>query len=265
MERNINLAKVSVIMSEYDTPENHFDLAVESILKQTFTDFEFIIVDDSKDQHLETYMEKFIDDRIKLVPNKGNYGLVYSLNHAIEVAQTDYLVRMDTDDISLPERIEILYKEITQHPEFSVISTSLIEFDDSGKYKEIIYDSEYNYELIMNRQVPVHATAIMKKKDVVSIGNYKNYSRAEDFVLWCELLLSGFRLKSIPLILYKYRVSEMDLSKRKLKYRKDEVKARIKYYRLMGATPIQMLSISKSIIAGILPNRIMYLYHQHRK
>lgn len=259
------MAKVSVIMSEYNTPEEHFNLAVESILNQTFTDFEFIIVDDSKDQHLEKYMEKFLDDRIKLVHNNGNYGLVYSLNHAIEEAQTDYLVRMDTDDISLPQRISVLYEEITKNPEYSVIGTSIIEFDDEGKYNKFIYDMDYDFNTIMSRKVPIHPTTIMKKQDIISVGKYKNYNRAEDLVLWCELLLKEYKLKTIPMPLYKYRVSELDLDKRKLKYRGDEIKARIKYYRLMGGSPLQMLSIFKSVIAGILPNKIMYLYHQHRK
>ncbi|GMR70959.1 hypothetical protein NUITMVRA1_16370 [Aerococcus viridans] len=259
------MPKVSVIMAEYNTPRNHFNLAVESILNQTFSDFEFIIVDDSKDQHLEEYMNNYPDVRVKLVKNGGNFGLVYSLNNAISVAQSDYLVRMDTDDISLPDRIKVLYEEITNNPEFSVIGTSFIEFDDKGKYSEFIYDREYTFKIIMNRQVPIHPTTILKKQDIISVGNYKEFNRAEDFVLWCELLLKGYRIKTIPKVLYKYRVSESDLDKRKLKYRKDEIRARIKYYRLMGANPLQMLSISKSIIAGIVPNKIMYLYHNLRK
>src|SRR5699024_3762224 len=121
-------------MAEYDTPIEHFNLAVESILNQTFSDFEFVIVDDSKNQHLEEYIKNYPDERIRIVKNGGNFGLVYSLNRAIDAATTEYLVRMDTDDISLPQRISVLYEEITKNPEYSVIGTSIIEFDDEGKY-----------------------------------------------------------------------------------------------------------------------------------
>lgn len=157
------MAKVSIIMSEFNTPKEHFDLAVNSILNQSFTEFELIIVDDSVDQHLESYMEDFSDNRIVLIKNGKNYGFVYSLNKAIEKAQTNYLVRMDTDDISSPDRVAILYDEINKYPEYSVIGTSIIEFDDQGKYNEYIYDLEYDFDTIMNRKVPAHATVIYEE------------------------------------------------------------------------------------------------------
>lgn len=256
---------LSVIISEYNTPIKHFNEAVESVLNQTFTDFEVIFVDDSKDQHLENFLERYEDPRLKVIKNGKNLGFVPSLNKAIDLAQADYLIRMDTDDICLPKRFEYLYNEIQKFPEYSVIGSSIIEFDDNGKYKERIYDLEHDCNAVMNRKVPIHPTTIMKKEDIIAVGKFKNYNRAEDFVLWSELLLNGFRIKSISEILLKYRVSEADLDKRKLKFRKDEIRARLKYYREMGASPLQMLSISKSILAGIVPNKLMYYYHNIRK
>lgn len=256
---------ISVIISEYNTPIEYFNQAIESMLIQTFTDYEIIFIDDSKDQHLEKYLEKYEDSRIKIIKNGRNLGFVPSLNKAIDLAQADYLIRMDTDDICMPTRFESLYNEIQKFPEYSVIGSSIIEFDETGKYIERINDCEHDFNAVINRNVPVHPTTIMRKGDIVSVGKYKNYNRAEDFVLWSELLINGFRIKSIPEILLKYRVSESDLDKRKLKFRKDEIRARLKYYRKMGASPLQMLSISKSILAGILPNRVMYYYHNIRK
>ena len=255
------MPKVSVIMCEYNTPLNILDEAVNSILNQTFEEFEFIIIDDSVKGYFKDYSKKYNDSRIKVYSNSGNKGLVYSLNKAITYSHTDYLVRMDTDDISLPNRIDVLYNEILSNPQFSVIGSSVIEFDNDGKNIDRIIDIEYSTNDLINRRAPVHPSVIMKKQDIINVGGYKNFNRAEDFVLWCELLLNDYRIKTIPQVLLMYRVSSSDYQKRILRYRWGEIKARYIYYRKMNANLIQILSIGKSIIAGLAPKKIVYYYH----
>ena len=104
------MTKVSVIMSEYNTAPQYLRESIESVLNQTFRDFEFIIIDDCGTNDLVKIVESYADPRIKIVRNKQNSGLVASLNTAIEKADGEYLVRMDTDDIAMPNRIETLYK-----------------------------------------------------------------------------------------------------------------------------------------------------------
>ena len=103
---------VSVVMSEYNTKREYLCTAIESILNQTFKDFEFIIVDDCGENNLDEIIEKYNDKRIKIIKNDKNRGLVYSLNHGIKEAKGEYIVRMDTDDIANKKRIEKLYMVI---------------------------------------------------------------------------------------------------------------------------------------------------------
>ena len=104
--------EVSVVMSEYNTKEEYLCTAIESILNQTFKDFEFIIVDDCGKNDLDEIVKKYNDSRIKIVKNDKNRGFVYSLNHGIKQAKGKYIVRMDTDDISDKRRIEKIYNYI---------------------------------------------------------------------------------------------------------------------------------------------------------
>ena len=101
MENNI---LVSIIMSEYNTDEMLLKESIRSMLEQTYKNFEFIIVDDKGRNNLKEIVKSFNDERIKVVENEKNEGLVYSLNRAIEEANGKYLVRMDTDDFSYNDR-----------------------------------------------------------------------------------------------------------------------------------------------------------------
>ena len=98
---------VSVIMCEYNTEEKKLKKAIESILKQSYKNFELILVNDGSTTNVETIVKNFNDKRIKLFNNKKNMGFVYSLNKAIDNSRGDYLLRMDTDDISVENRLEI--------------------------------------------------------------------------------------------------------------------------------------------------------------
>lgn len=252
--------EVSVIMSEYNTPPCQLKKAIQSILDQTYTQFEFIIVNDGKSKQLEKIVREINDDRIIIVQNEKNIGLPKSLNKAIDKAKNEYLVRMDTDDIAYPNRIARLVEYITAHPEYAVVGSSIQIFDENGEREKIIRDVEINRNLLMKRIAPVHPSVIMKKSAIKSVGGYKNYNRCEDFVLWSELLLSDYKIRIIPDILLKYHLGQDDFSKRKLKHRRDELKARWKYYNKMGATPIQKLSIIKSVISALIPSKILYKY-----
>ena len=249
--------EISVVMAEYNTNPDDLKEAIQSILNQTFKEFEFIIVDDHGKNDLNKIVNDFNDSRIRIIDNKSNKGFVYSLNNGIKNAKGKYIVRMDTDDISDKRRIEILYNFIKSHPEYAVVGTKAIEF--SGKEKSGILgkSGEKKKKNIMRGDIVIHASAIMKKEAIEKIGYYKEYKRAEDLVLWCELLINNYRLYMLDDELYYYRVNLSDYNKRKLKYRKDEIRARFKYYPLMNANLIDYMFIFKSIISGILPNKLI--------
>ena len=107
--------RVSVIMAEYSTNPQYFKEAVDSVLKQTYKNFEFIIVDDSGVNRVEKLLDGYSDSRIRIIKNPGNKGFVYALNNGIKNAKNDYIIRMDTDDIATPDRFEIIINYAVEH------------------------------------------------------------------------------------------------------------------------------------------------------
>ena len=119
----MNEPKVSVLMPIYNTPIEHLKESIESILNQTFTDFEFLILNDSPDnQALDEFVNSFDDKRIRYFKNEKNRGIEYSTNFLIKQAKGQYLAIFDHDDISLPERLEKEVDFLDENPDYGVIS-----------------------------------------------------------------------------------------------------------------------------------------------
>lgn len=255
--------KVSVIMSEYNTEEKHLRQSIESILNQSFRNFEFIIINDGSSNKLIDIVNSYEDERVRIINNKENLGLARSLNRGIEASRGKYLVRMDTDDISHKNRIEKQLKFIENNPEYSVVGTSINLITDGDKKYPKHMEGEIDKTAFVNGTIPVHPTVIMNKEDVLEIGMYQttNVNRSEDFVLWAELLLADKRIYILNNILVDYRVELADYKKRKLSTRGDGIRNRIKYYKKLNAPPHRYLSVVKKILAGILPSKVMHFYH----
>ena len=166
--------KVSVIMAEYNTNPQYFKEAVDSVLKQTYRNFEFIIVDDNGVNRVEKLLDGYDDNRIRVIKNPGNKGFVYALNNGIKNAKNDYIIRMDTDDISASDRFEIIVNYAVRHPEYAVVSSRAVEFSGKGEFGVIGIKGEKTEKEVMRGDVPIHAAAIMRKKEIEDIGLYKD-------------------------------------------------------------------------------------------
>lgn len=254
--------KISVIMSEYNTPPEHLRASIESILNQTIKDIEIVIVNDCGKNDLESIVKEYKDGRIRVIKNDKNIGLVESLNKAIAVSKADILARMDTDDIADENRLEEQYNFMINHEEYSVVGTLANEFSKNSTTGVLGKPGEKTAKSLAYGDGIIHPSVMMRKKDVQSVGGYKNYKRAEDLSLWFELVMKGFRLFVIDRVLLNYRVNEEDYSKRKFKTRGGEIKARLHYYYLTKAPVLAYLVIVKSIISSILPTRIVAFFRR---
>ena len=127
------MPRVSVIMSVFNR-ENCLERSINSILSQTFTDFEFVICDDgSSDNSYEKLLEfAKIDKRIKVIKNTKNEGIAFSLNRCLEVSNGEYIAKMDDDDYSHPSRFEREVEFLDTHPEYSIVGTRRHSFDENG-------------------------------------------------------------------------------------------------------------------------------------
>ena len=199
------MPKVSVLMPVYKTPEAYLRAAIESILAQTFTDFEFLILDDCPADDREQIVKSYVDKRIKYAKNPQNMGISASRNKLIDLAQGEYLAIFDHDDISLPERLEKEAAYLDAHPECGIVSCG--KQNINGEKIDIYPENnmEITRQLFVSCCV-VHS-ASMVRKSVLKANNIRyeeEYSPAEDYAMYCRLV-GKTEFHNLPEVLFHYR------------------------------------------------------------
>jgi glycosyltransferase EpsE len=260
------MPKLSIIMGVFNS-ENTIKKCVESIINQSYKDWEFIICDDGSSDHtLKTLEELSIrENRIRILKNQKNLGLAATLNKCILESKGQYLVRQDADDFSALNRLEELILEINRNPDATVIGTSAFLVDNEkiwGRWDPSFLAKKEDW--IKGTQV-IHPSVIMKKKDILEVGNYNpNAIRVEDFDLWLKLLKKNKKIISIKKPLYYYQLGKNDYKRRKWKYRLNEVFCSLKALKSLSL-PFWYLPIAfKPILAGLIPNFLIFRYHQKK-
>jgi glycosyltransferase involved in cell wall biosynthesis len=248
---------VSIVMSEFNTPVQHLNEVLDSIVKQTHQNFELVLVDDCGRNNVKEIVGAYNDDRLKVLHNPQNLGLRLSLNRGILEARASLIARMDTDDIYSADHLEQLVCLADTLPEYAVYASRSIEVSND-EFEMILGSSgEITAKELMRGSVPSHPATLIRKSAMLSVGGYPDYLRAEDLALWCELILDNQRLYIGEQTTHRYRVLLKDYSKRTLKHRRGEIAARLHYYPLMSAPLISYLKIIKIIIVGVLPGRVV--------
>lgn len=204
------MKKVTFFMSVYNN-EQYLREAVDSILKQTFKDFNFLIIDDcSTDRSLEI-LKSYSDPRIKIIENKRNIGIAKSINKGLKQSQGKYLAHMNADDISLPERLKKQVAFMENNPEIDVCGTWLQNF---GKNNQTVctmptkHDSVFAGMLFENT---IHnSTVIIRRDSIFRLGQFRDekYFFSEDYEYWVRLGMLGIKLANIGEVLLKYRIHE---------------------------------------------------------
>lgn len=211
--------KVSVIMPVYNTEEFVWE-AIESILSQSFQDFEFIIIDDFSSDSSYEICKKYAskDKRIKLYRNKKNMWISYTRNKLINNTKTNYILSQDSDDISFPSRIRLLYNFLENNKEYWVVSWNNIIIDeDWKKLWERIYSNDI--EKIILKKSPVSQASSMFRKDVFyEVSWYdNNLNYWEDYDLWFKFYSKWYKIKNLDEELVKYRIRKWQSKSKKLK------------------------------------------------
>ncbi len=213
LERN-NSPLVSVLMSVYNG-ERYVRFAIESILHQTFTDFEFLIIDDGSNDESVPLIQGFRDSRIRLVRNGRNLGLVASLNRGLEMARGAYVARMDADDISMPERLQRQVDFMDANPEVDICGAWLEAFEgrDKSIWAPPLSDEEIKANLVFE-SVVYHPTVMMRHTVFSDLAaRYdEDYPYAQDYELWCRLSRSC-RFANIGEVLLRYRLHERSVGR----------------------------------------------------
>lgn len=198
--------KVTVLMPVYNG-EKYLRPAVESILGQTLTDFEFLIIDDGSTDRSVEIIRSYDDPRIRLVHNETNQKLIATLNKGFALARGQYLARMDSDDISLPQRLEKQAAFMDQHPEVGVCGTWAKRINDAG---EVLgrWQTPTGKDLakLLWRPTPViHPSAFIRAGIYRQFSYNPEYAEAEDYELWLRVA-EKTKLHNLPEYLLLYRV-----------------------------------------------------------
>lgn len=211
MEKH-NIA-ISVIMSVHNTETEYLNIAIQSILDQTFRDFEFIIINDGSNEECTTVLKEYKDTRIELITNPKNYGLTKSLNIGLHRAVGKYIARMDADDYSYPERFESQYQYMEQHKEIDILGSWVREGNKVRKCCGNV-STRWRYTRMLFDNVGIyHPTAFMRA-DFLKRNNFyynEDFKKAQDFEFWSRCLSVG-NMYVLPKVLLNYRIHDGQIS-----------------------------------------------------
>jgi len=204
---------VSVLMPIYNV-EKYLAEAIQSILDQTFADFELILLDDGSTDKSGEIAQSFIDNRIIYHLNEKNLGVANNLNIGLKMAKGKYIARMDGDDISLPERLQIQIDFLESHPDVDLCSCGLEMFGNENTVWIRDTDPE-KVKITMIFYSPIlHATSVWRKEAFESHQLFYNQEAfpAEDYDLWARAIFYC-RMVNIPQVLYRYRIHGIQVTK----------------------------------------------------
>ena len=212
---------LSVVMSVFNS-EQFLAEAVESILNQSFSDFEFIVINDGSTDGsgaiLETYQKK--DSRLR-VYHQENRGVVESANCGCRLAQGKYIARMDSDDIAIQDRLMWQVEFMEKHTEVAVLGGAVDFIDAKGRSIAIrrlpAGDRDIKSALLRNDVLLQHPAVLIRRDALVQVGGYRGaFSNAEDFDLWLRMA-EYFELANLETVVIKYRLHPNQVSNRKVK------------------------------------------------
>jgi glycosyltransferase involved in cell wall biosynthesis len=178
--------------------------AIESILNQTYTDFEFLIIDDASTDGSQECINSFTDPRIRVSKNEKNIGQVPSLNKGLQLARGKYIARLDQDDVSLPNRLEEQIGFLEEHLDISIICSWEHSIDSDGRkvrdWKSVLKNYGDFLGTILIGKCPVWHPSVMFKKEVVMKldGFDTSYAPAEDYELWKRIALKRHNAAIVP-------------------------------------------------------------------
>lgn len=203
--------RVSVIMAVHNG-ERYLREAISSILGQTFTDFEFIIIDDGSSDQSPEIILSFNDPRIIFLRNERNLGLTISLNRGLDVARGDYIARMDSDDISLPERLAKQVAFMDAHPQVGACSTWALDINEAGQIigerNTLVGEQLDNFYW---RTSLIHPAAMIRFAGRDDLRYDQNIRYSQDYDFWLRIR-SQSKLENLPEHLLLYRVHQQSIT-----------------------------------------------------
>jgi len=207
--------KITVLLPVYNG-DKYLRESIESILKQTFNNFELIIINDGSTDNSLKIAKSFNDPRIKIINNKKNLGIIKSLNIGLSQAKGKYIARLDADDISLKNRLETQYSFLEKNKDIILIGGWAEIINDKGEYirkkTPVTSFEQIKYWAMFIGNPFIHSSVFFRKDNIKSIGGYShNYKHVEDYDLYLRLIKNGYKIINLPEIFIKYRIHDQSI------------------------------------------------------
>lgn len=257
------MPEISVIMGVYNC--KNFALlkkSIESIIDQTYTDWEFIICDDGSTNETRKELETLaqLDPRIRIIGYEKNRGLSSALNECLKYAKGTFIAREDDDDYSDSHRFEKQINFIRSHPEYAIVGTNAAVINQSGEWGQyVVPEKPLKKDFLWNSPF-LHPSILIRKSALESVNGYGTsaaVTRVEDYDLFMRLYSKGFAGYNIQEKLYNYWIlNDPNVNYRPMKVRINEMKVRYKGFKSMGILLIGIPYVLKPVILGLVPNRL---------
>lgn len=258
------MVKVSVIMGVYNISNSveQFQIAVNSILNQSFTNYEIIICEDGSTDDTYDIINKLYlkNPKIKILKNKSNLGLAASLNNCIQNSCSEYVARMDADDYSMEYRLEKQVAFLDENPDISFVGCNIGLFKDEniwGERKSPEYPEKKDF---LFKAPFTHPTIMYRRTTLEKVNNYracKETLRCEDYDIYMRIYQLGMKGANIQEVLFCFREDENAFKRRKYKFRFDEAKVRYKGFKGLGMMPWAIVYVIKPLIVGLIPQVLL--------
>ncbi len=252
---------VSVLMPCYNAGQ-FLTQAIESILNQTLTGFELIIIDDgSSDDSIEKInLYRPFDERIVYLRNKSNLGIVASLNRGIQQAKGRFIARMDADDISAPQRLEKQVDYMTKNPDCIVCGTDISLINATGEtvgLRSYFTGNDTIKQRILQKNPFAHPSTMIRKSVLIenNISYSEEFGRAEDYHLWMRLINLG-NFANIDEFLFEYRISDTSIKSRYPKETLHDTLRLKKRYFSHANIPAILILLCESLLC-VFPKRFI--------
>jgi glycosyltransferase involved in cell wall biosynthesis len=208
------MQKISLIMPVYNGAK-FIKQTIESVLNQSFSDFEFIIIDDGSLDNSFEIINSFQDDRIKYFKNEKNSGIVFSLNRALEIASSEYIARIDADDICIQDRLKLQLEFLEQNSNVGVCSGSICYIDSNGvqglTVKMPISNDDCKIKFLFGNPI-IHPASMFRRELALKVGGYTaGMEPAEDYDFWLKILEIS-DIQNVDEIVLKYRTHSTNYS-----------------------------------------------------
>lgn len=259
------MSKISVLLCVYNPDREQLYRAVESIVRQTCTDWEMIVYDDGSDAACASMIEEIarLDGRIRYVRNEMHHSLAYGLNASLQLAAGEYIARMDADDISEPERLQKQLWFLEHNPQYMWVGSNIAVIDEDGiQWDERNYPAMPQKEDFLKYSPYAHPTVMIRRCELLQCGGYgrgEKACRGEDYELLMRLHAAGRQGYNLQECLLQYRETEQSYSRRKLRFQVQEVGIRFRGFREMGVfTPKTCIYVIKPILVWLIPGKIKH-------